>query len=65
VEKDTKNGKLNKALKNRLKRGAVLGVYTPQVVFVILFLFRENLTVGAVTAAPSVIPVYFVLGRFF
>jgi len=35
------------------------------VAFVILFLFRENLTVGAATAAPAVIPAYFLLGRFF
>jgi len=35
------------------------------VAFVILFLFRENLTVGAAVAAPAVIPAYFLLGRFF
>jgi len=62
---DTKNGNLNKGLKNSLKRGVVLGGICAAVVFVILFLFRENLTVGAATAAPAVILVYFVLGRFF
>jgi len=62
---DTKNGKLNKDLKNRLKRGAVLGGICAAVAFIILFLFRENLTLGAATAAPAVILVYFLLGHFF
>jgi len=56
---------LNKDIKNRLKRGAVLGVTCAAVVFLILFLSRDNLTVGAVTAVPAVILVYFLLGRFF
>ena len=62
---DTKNGKLNKDLKNRLKRGVVLGVTCAAVAFLILFLLRDNLTVGAATAAPAVVLAYFLLGRFF
>lgn len=54
-----------KDLSNRLKRGLALGGTCAAVAFIILFLFRNNLSLGAVTAAPAVILVYFVLGRFF
>jgi len=62
---DTRNAKLNKDIKNRLKRGVVLGVTCAAVTLLILFLLRDNLTVGAATAVPAVILVYFLLGRFF
>lgn len=52
-------------LTGRLKRGLVLGLTCAAVTFLILFLFQDNLTLGAATAAPAVILVYFVLGRFF
>jgi hypothetical protein len=50
-------------LLTRLKRGAALGGICAVVTFVILFLFRSNLTLGAVIAALTVICVYFILGR--
>jgi len=62
---DAKNGNLNEYLKNRLKRGVALGVTCAAAAFLILFLSGDNLTNGAVTAAPAVILVYFLLGCFF
>lgn len=50
---------------DRLKRGLVLGAICTFITFVILFLFRDNLTIGIALAAPIVILIYFVLGRFF
>jgi hypothetical protein len=50
---------------NRLTRGLVLGVICTIIIFAILILFRDELTVGVAVAAPSVILIYFVLGRFF
>ena len=49
----------------KLRRGLMLGGVCAAVTLLILFLFRDNLTVGVATAAPSVILIYFGLGRFF
>ena len=57
MEMDTQNGNLNKYSKNGLKRGAALGGICAAVASVVLFLFQENLTAGAATAAVAVIPV--------
>ncbi len=53
-----------KRLSERLKRGATLGGVCAAVAFIILFLFQDNLTLGAATAASTVILVYLVLERF-
>ena len=53
-----------KRLSEKLKRGAALGGICAAVTFLILFLYRENLTIGVAVAAPTVILVYFILGRF-
>lgn len=57
--------KSKKDLTDRLKRGLALGSACAVVTFIILLLFRDNLTLGVATAAPAVILIYFVLGRFF
>lgn len=49
---------------NILTRGLVSGVVCTIIIFVILLLFRDRLTVGIALVAPIVIPIYFVLGRF-
>jgi len=54
-----------KDLSNRLKRGLFLGGTCAAVAFIIMFLLQDNLKLGAATAAPAVILVYFILGRFF
>ena len=53
------------SLTYKLKRGLILGGRCAAVTFLMLFLLRENLTIGIATAAPVVILIYFVLGRFF
>lgn len=54
-----------KELSDRLKHGAVLGGICAAVTLIILVLLRDNLAVGVATAAPAVILVYSILGRFF
>ena len=49
---------------NSSRRGLVLGVICAAGVSLAYFLFCDNLTIGAVTAALAVILVYFVSGHF-
>ena len=65
VKLDLKIIKSKKDLTGRLKLGLALGSVCAVVTFFILFLFQDNLTLGAATAAPAAILIYFVLGRFF
>lgn len=50
-------------ISNRLKRGALLGAVCGVLAFLILALFRQNLTLGATVAALAVIIVYFIVAR--
>jgi len=54
-----------KDMSDRLKRGLVLSAVCAVVAFLILFILHDNLTIGVAMAAPAVILVYFILGRFF
>ncbi len=50
-------------IQNRLKRGVLLGTICAVLAFLILVLFRQNLTLGATVAALAVIIAYFILAR--